>query len=509
MPSQEAARVLIVDDVKANVDLLVEALRHEYRLSVALDGESALVVARKANPDLILLDITMPGIDGYEVCRRLAADQRTRDIPVILQTALGDAEDEAKGLALGAVDYITKPLNMDLLRARVRNHLDLKRHRDNLARLVRERTLDLQRTQTVMIESLGTLAEYRDPETGGHIKRTQAYVKALALQLRRQPEFAAALSDDYIELLRLSAPLHDVGKLRVPDSVLLKPGRLDDDEFAKMKRHTVFGHEALRLMEDKLGSQTFLSVACEIAHTHHEKWDGTGYPRGLRGTEIPLAGRLMALADVYDALISKRVYKPASSHEAALEIIHKGAGTHFDPDVAAAFLAISETFRNIALTYADNDEQRVLLGGTAAGTMLKGRTVLVVEDHEVSREILQSQLLAAGCAVEVAANGPAALAVLQRRSCELVLTDIEMPEMDGYALAQAIRVQSDQTRRPIILAITASDFDVNEREALERGLDGFMLKPLELPLLEAKLVALTKQRHAPPTFPGGAPGDTP
>ena len=250
MKSLSESRILIVDDVKANVDVLVQALRSDYRLSVAMDGASALAIARKTKPDLILLDVSMPGMDGYEVCRRLMSDEGTRHIPVILQTALTDAEDEARGLALGAVDYVSKPFNSDLLRARVRTHIELKRHRDDLERLVRERTLELQRTQMVMIESLGTLAEYRDPETGGHVKRTQAYMKALAQYLRRNPKYARQFTDEYVELLRVSAPLHDVGKLGVPDRVLFKPGKLDDAEFELMKRHAVFGNEALRVAEE-------------------------------------------------------------------------------------------------------------------------------------------------------------------------------------------------------------------------------------------------------------------
>jgi putative two-component system response regulator len=499
------SRILIVDDVKANVDLLVELLRHDYKLSVALNGESALAIARKTRPDLILLDVSMPGLDGYEVCRRLAADEGTRRIPVILQTSLSDAEDEAQGLALGAVDYITKPFHPELLKARVRNHIELKRHRDSLEALVQERTRELQRTQMVMIESLGTLAEYRDPETGGHIKRTQAYVKALALHLRRNPRFAALLTDEYIELLWISAPLHDVGKLGVPDSVLLKPGRLENAEFEMMKRHTVFGHEALRITEEKLGQGTFLRVAREIAFTHQEKWDGSGYPRGLQGEEIPLSGRLMALADVYDALISKRAYKTPWPHEKAVEEIRRCGGMHFDPAVVEAFEEIHETFRNIALTYADCDEERESLGGVPAGTLVRAKSFLVADDVEVVREIMRSQLAAAGAAVEVAANGREAYEIFRRRPCDVVLTDIEMPEMDGYALVQALHAAEHAARRPIVLAITASDFDLNEKEARERGFDGYMLKPLDLAILEAKLSILMKSAgSAPPeTNPNG------
>ena len=337
---QSHQMILLVDDNATNLQLLRETMDGlGYKLLIAKDGKRAISIAEKALPDLILLDIMMPEMDGYEVCRRLKADKATRHIPVIFLTALSDSADEARGLGLGAVDYIVKPIVPDLVRARVRNHLELKHYRDKLESLVAERTRELALTQAVMIEGLATLAEYRDPETGGHIKRTQNYVKVLARQLKDHPQFGSELDDDTIDLLYQSAPLHDVGKVGVPDSILLKPGRLSD-EFEEMKMHAVYGHEALRITEQKLGQSHFLRYAREIAYTHQEKWDGSGYPQGLEGEKIPLSGRLMALADVYDALISKRVYKPPFPHEKAVAIICDGRGTHFDPDVVDAFLEL-------------------------------------------------------------------------------------------------------------------------------------------------------------------------
>ena len=443
-----------------------------YKLLIAKSGKSALEIVRKACPDLLLLDIMMPEMDGYEVCRRLKGAEETRHIPVIFLTAMADADDEAKGLALGAVDYITKPINPDLVRARVRNHLELKRHRDHLEQLVRAKTREVQLTQAVMIESLATLAEYRDPETGGHIKRTQNYVKALAVKLKGHPRFRDLLDEQTIELLYLSAPLHDVGKVGVRDHILLKPGRLEDAEFAEMKKHTLFGEEALRITEQKLGKSTFLRHAREIAGSHQEKWDGSGYPRRLKGEAIPVSGRLMALADVYDALISKRVYKPPFPHAKAVQIIQEGRGTHFDPDVVDAFVALEETFRNIALTFADCDEEREALSGAkAAGAGPTGRVsrVLIAEDNPINREIMLSQLTALGYTVAEAANGKEALRKYQAGSYELVLTDIEMPEMDGYELAAEIRrLEQDGRLRTPILAITASDFDLDESKRPRR-----------------------------------------
>ncbi len=492
-PSEaEAPKVLLVDDNTANLQVLRETLDGlGYKLLIAKNGKSALEIVRKAHPDLVLLDIMMPEMDGYEVCRRLKSAEETRHIPVIFLTAMADAEDEAKGLALGAVDYITKPINPELVRARVQNHLELKRHRDHLEQLVRVKTREVQLTQAVMIESLATLAEYRDPETGGHIKRTQNYVKALAVKLKGHPRFRDLLDEETIELLYLSAPLHDMGKVGVRDHILLKPGRLEDAEFAEMKKHTLFGEEALRLTEQKLGQSTFLRHAREIAGSHQEKWDGSGYPRALKGEAIPFSGRLMALADVYDALISKRVYKPPMPHAKAVAAIREGRGTHFDPDVVDAFLALEETFRNIALTFADCEEEREALSGANAAdarpTPLVSR-VLVAEDNPINREIMLSQLSALGYTVGEAASGKEALRNYQAGKFDLVLTDIEMPEMDGYGLAAEIRrLEEDGRPRTPILAITASDFDLDASKARSAGLDGYMLKPLDPKVLAKKL----------------------
>ncbi|MFC1798529.1 two-component system response regulator [Thermodesulfobacteriota bacterium] len=353
--------VLIVDDTETNVDILVETLGDEYDVSVAMDGESALESVAEGHPDLILLDIMMPGMDGYEVCETLKKNEDTRQIPVVFLTAMAEEQDEARGLDLGAVDYITKPFSPELVKSRVRNQLELKRYRDHLEELVQERTRELELTQEITIESMASLAEYRDPETGGHIKRTQNYVKALATKLMQHPRFSNLLDENAVKQLYKSAPLHDIGKVAIEDSILLKPGKLTDEEFDKMKAHTIFGGDAIRASSKKLGVLSFLHFAEEIAYTHQEKWDGSGYPKGLKGEEIPFAGRLMAIADVYDALISKRVYKAPFSHSKAVAIIQEGSGQHFDPDMTEVFLEIQEDFRKIALEFADFDEEKEML----------------------------------------------------------------------------------------------------------------------------------------------------
>ena len=495
---ENETKILLVDDNTTNLQLLHESLDGlNYRLLIAKNGKTALAIARKANPSLILLDIMMPEMDGYEVCRHLKSEEKTHQIPVIFITALADEDDEAKGLALGAVDYITKPFNPELVRARVRIHLELKRHQEQLEQLVKERTRRLELTQAVTIESLATLAEYRDPETGGHIKRTQNYVKVLAKQLRHHPRFQGELNDEGIELLYMSAPLHDLGKIAVPDHILHKAGKLTDEEFVEMKKHTNYGHDALWITEQKLGQDSFIRYAREIAYTHQEKWDGSGYPNGLKGDEIPISGRLMALADVYDALISKRVYKPPFSHEKAMRIIVEGKGTHFDADIVDAFVALEKTFRNIALSFADHDEERQMLSGGEEHKGGKNRpfnNILLIEDNEINLEIMQSQLTSMGYQVDTAVHGKDGLVKFHEKKYDVILTDIEMPEMDGYLLAKEIRhLEDDSEHSTPILAITASEFDLNDERAKSMGFNGYMLKPLEIDVLENKLAEIMQK----------------
>ena len=360
----EPATILVVDDTPANLSLMTGLLRDEYKVKAAIDGEKALRIAQASPPPaLILLDIMMPGMDGYEVCRRLKAEPATRDIPVIFLTAKSGVEDERTGLDLGAVDYITKPISPPIVMARVRNHLILKasadflrNKADFLEREVSKRTAEVIAIQDVTIHAMASLAETRDSDTGNHIRRTQHYVRALAIKLREQPKYAGLLDDRYVSMLFKSAPLHDIGKVGIPDRILLKPGPLTPEEFELMKKHTQLGHDAIHSAERQLGMPVdFLRLAKEIAYSHQEKWDGSGYPEGLKGEEIPLSARMMALADVYDALISRRVYKESMPHEQAVTIICEGRGKHFDPEMVDAFLAIQEEFRAIAWRYVDSD----------------------------------------------------------------------------------------------------------------------------------------------------------
>jgi putative two-component system response regulator len=341
-----------------------ELLRDDYRVLAANNGPRAIQLARTAPPpDLILLDVMMPGMDGHQVLKQLREDILTRDIPVIFVTAMDAQEDEELGLERGAVDYITKPLRARVVRARVRAQLTVKQAGDLLrdqntfleaevARRMGENLL----IQEISIHALAHLAEIRDPETGNHLRRTSGYVRALARRLKPHPRFADFLTDHAIDLLAKSAPLHDIGKVGIPDHILLKPGKLNVDEWDIMKTHAKLGSDAIEQAErDADRPVEFLVLAKEIAHWHHEKWDGGGYPDGLAGDAIPISARLMALADVFDALTTRRVYKPPMEFPEARDIIMAGRGSHFDPDVADAFASIFEEFRTIAKHYADAD----------------------------------------------------------------------------------------------------------------------------------------------------------
>lgn len=366
--------ILIVDDTAQNLTLLGELLRPYYHVRAANSGERALRAVHTApRPDLILLDVMMPEMDGYEVLRRLREDEATRYLPVIFITAMATNEDEQHGLAQGAVDYITKPFSPPIVLARVRTHLELKEARDRLAQQnewldaeVHRRMRENLLIQDLNVRALACLADERDHETGHHIVRTQHYVKVLARHLQNHPRFAMALAGRRLDMIIKAAPLHDVGKVGIPDAILLKPGRLTAEEFETMKTHSAIGAEAIRkAMEQALsdadddvaevagGAFAFLMVAAEISLNHHEKWDGSGYPSGLRGEEIPVSARLMALADVFDALTSRRVYKPPMSVEDATVIIIEGRGSHFDPDVVDAFASCAAEFAEIAARYGD------------------------------------------------------------------------------------------------------------------------------------------------------------
>jgi len=353
--------ILVIDDSVEDLDALAALLQPSYRVLVARSGEAGLQIAeRSPEPDLILLDVLMPGMDGYDVLAHLRQKSSSQS-PVIFLTALGEPDDEERGLEAGAADYVSKPIKPAVLLARVRNQIEIKHARDWLkdqnAALeleVSHRMTENDLTQLVSIRALAHLAEMRDTETGNHILRTQHYVQLLANLLREHPRFSKILTNRYIDLLTHSAPLHDIGKVGIPDQILLKPGKLTDDEWVVMKAHAKLGSDAIERAERDIAQPVeFLSLAKEIAHWHHEKWDGRGYPDGLAGEAIPLSARLMAVADVFDALISRRVYKDRLPLDEARRIIAEGRGTHFDPELVDVFLANFQDFVAIAERYGD------------------------------------------------------------------------------------------------------------------------------------------------------------
>jgi putative two-component system response regulator len=382
-------RVLIVDDDLVVAGMLgVTLAAAGYDIVEANSGEDALALVEKlaesasgSLPDIVFLDIEMwNGIDGFEVCRQLKANPLTRHIPVIFLTAKSDPAYEQLGFALGAVDYITKPISPPIVCARVRTHLTLKAAADFLhdrntyleqevARRTEEalrRTEELRISQEVTMVALASLAETRDNETGNHILRTQHYMLALAKHMSKHERFSNALSAEVVDRLFKAAPLHDIGKVGIPDRILLKPGRLDADEFEIMKTHTTLGRDAIENAQQRVGvSVPLLETAKEIALSHQEKWDGSGYPEGISGEEIPLSARLMAVADVYDALISPRIYKKAMTHAQASEIIVAGRGLHFDPDITDAFILLQAEFESIAIRFTDQNEHLAVLEARA------------------------------------------------------------------------------------------------------------------------------------------------
>ncbi|HAS6053790.1 TPA: response regulator [Vibrio vulnificus] len=353
--------VLIVDDSADNLAFMAQGLSSRYHVKAAKSGEMALHILEQFEIDLVLLDIVMPELSGYDVIRKIRANHKTRDIPVVFLTGKDSPEDEKLGFELGAADYIHKPVSIPLLRSRVKTHLQNKRSKDflrdqngYLEKEVLKRSHELDRMQDAVVFALASLAETRDPETGNHILRTQHYVRLLAEQLALLPKYQTVLTPKIVDTYFKAAPLHDIGKVGIVDSILLKPGKLTAEEFEEMKSHTTLGLLALEKAEKLSGAQNeLISAAKEIAYGHHEKWDGSGYPNGYAGERIPLSARLMAIADVYDALRCKRVYKGPMSHEETRSIILEGNGTHFDPEVIDAFLAQEDMFIKIASEFAD------------------------------------------------------------------------------------------------------------------------------------------------------------
>lgn len=345
-------KILVVDDTPENIDILMETLRGEYKIVPARNGEKALSLAGADNPpDLILLDVMMPGMDGYEVCEKLKTDEKTARIPVIFITAKSEVEDETRGLKLGAVDYITKPISPPIVRARVKNHLELMMAREELEnqnlileRKVSERTREIRDTQHETLFRLTNASELRDTDTGMHIKRIQHFTELMALK--------TGMNSTDSEDLGLASTMHDLGKIGIPDNVLLKPGKLNDEEWVVMKTHPLIGAKCLEGSRSKVLAQGRI-----IALHHHEKWDGSGYPSGLKWEDISPGGRIVCLVDVFDALTTKRPYKEPWPIEKAVGVIEEGRGAHFDPDLVDIFVAHLKEFLVIREEFSEESTE--------------------------------------------------------------------------------------------------------------------------------------------------------
>lgn len=350
--TEKRRHIFIVDDEATNLKVAENVLRNYYQLTLLTSGKELLQVIHRAKPDLLLLDIEMPAMSGFEVIEKIQQDKTLQDIPVIFLTAKNDVESELRGLTLGALDYINKPFSPPLLLKRIQHYLSMVEQRKelqtfnrNLNNMVREKTETILQLQYAILSTIANLVEFRDVNTGGHIERTQHYLSVLLKAMKEQGTYEEEVSTWKIPLLIQSAQLHDVGKIAISDTILKKEGRLTQEETETMMKHTSFGAEIIRKISISAYGTEFLNYAEILAQHHHERWDGTGYPNKLKGTDIPLPGRIMAIADVYDALVSTRPYKQPMTHEQASEIIIKGSGTHFDPTLVEVFKSVADKFQ--------------------------------------------------------------------------------------------------------------------------------------------------------------------
>ena len=355
MTDRNRADIMVVDDQPANLKLMEDMLRLKgYGVRSFPRGRMALAAATRQPPDLILLDINMPDMNGLEVCQKLKSSKLLASIPVIFLSALSETGDRIKAFRSGGYDYLTKPFDLEEAHVRIETQLRLRelqarieRQNLDLGRLVAEQVREIAQAQMTTIFALAKLAESRDHETGKHLERVQILCKLLAIEMSVNPKYSATISDEYIHNIFHASPLHDIGKVAIPDSILLKPGKLTAGEFAVMKTHATLGAQTLELVLEQHPANAFIGMGIEIARSHHERWDGGGYPGGLAGRNIPLCARIMTIADCYDALRSKRCYKEPRSHEDSRDLVVGSSGCQFDPDAIDAFKAVEDKFRRV------------------------------------------------------------------------------------------------------------------------------------------------------------------
>ena len=356
-------QILIVDDLPENLNLLKEILTKEgNRVRMFTSGPEALESAMEEAPDIILADVNMPGMDGFELCTQIKAIDQLKEVPVIFISGVTDVKEKIRAFKSGGVDYITKPFSVQEIQARVKTHLtishyreQLKQYNQELENIVAKKAEEVYESQIATIFALAKLAENRDNDTGRHLERVQSYAQLLTGEMRKNAKFSNQINDHYEANIYHATPLHDIGKVAIPDNILLKPGKLSPEEFEVIKTHTVIGAETLKSVQSQYPNNSFINLGMEITYTHHENWDGSGYPRGISGNQIPLSGRIMAVADVYDALRMERVYKPSFSHEKSLGILISGAGTQFDPDIIEIFRANNQKFESLSMDFNESD----------------------------------------------------------------------------------------------------------------------------------------------------------
>jgi len=431
-------KILLVDDEPNNLKLLQQILKDYYQLIFAPNGEKALEAASQHHPDLILLDIMMPGLNGYQVCEQLKANPITEDIPIIFVTAMGQQDDETKGFDVGAVDYIQKPVSGPIVLRRVKTHLSLVRAKE------------LEITQREAIFMLGEAGHYNDSDTGVHIWRMAAYSRIIAE--------AAGWSKAMAKRLELAAPMHDTGKIGTLDSVLKAPRKLTAEEWEHMKQHAETGYEILNQ-----GTSPLFKLAAEVARYHHERWDGSGYPKGLSGDAIPESARIVAIADVFDALTMKRPYKEPWSIEESLNEVKKGAGTHFDPRLIELLDGVLPKMLEIKEQW-DKQEQ----------ADHEGLSILIVDDDDHFREVLTVLLEAKGFHVErQASSGLECLKQAEKNSFDVIFLDLVMPDLNGLETLEKLHTISPTTK---VIMVTSVDDDESKEKAILLGASNYLIK---------------------------------
>ncbi len=349
------AKIIVVDDTPANLELLSEMLKTRgYSVTAVNSGKLALQAVKNEIPDLIILDINMPEMNGYDVCKVMKSDNDLCDVPVIFISGLSETSEKLEAFSSGGVDYITKPFHIDEVYARVATHLklyrlqlEIEKYNEKLEKVVQEQVKEIFESQMATIFAIAKLAESRDNDIGRHLERSQLICRAIAFKLSMQKEYSNLITRNYVDNIYYACPLHDIGKVAIPDRILLKPGKLTPEEFEIMKTHAVLGAETLSEVLDNYPNNHFIKMGIAIARHHHERWDGKGYPDGLAKDNIPLSARIMSIVDVYEAIRSKRCYKPALPHKETCEIVIRGSGTQFDPNITAAFLATNEEINRI------------------------------------------------------------------------------------------------------------------------------------------------------------------